>query len=89
MGPVPRTVQEAVSCLLRNMPPDEQRLLASLPERRLDETHMGLGVWVRNEMMLWSGNDDLFADTGAVHPDGASAVIIRAFWEHLRKGLNG
>ena len=73
---VPQTVEQAAECLLIITPKAEQGAFAAIPEARLIENHLGLALWVRNNFGLWTGNDALVADTGALDPDGASAVIV-------------
>ncbi len=48
--------------------------------------HFGLGLAIRNEFGLLAGNKSLLAACGSpdMHPDSASAVIIRTLWECLR-----
>ncbi len=82
---LPDSVEQAVDCLLAIMPLPEQRAFAAMPAERLIENHLGLALWVRNNFGLWGSNEALLADTGALDVDGASAVIVRAFWEHLQR----
>lgn len=81
---LPKTVDEAVSLLLELMPAGEQVKVAQVEVEHLERLHLGMGIWVRNNFGLWSSNDDLMADTGALDADGAAAVITRAFWQKLR-----
>ncbi len=84
---IPSTVEDAVDCLMAIMPDAEQRTFAGMPDHLLIENHLGLGLWIRNNFGLWSGNESLLVDTGALDVDGASAVIVRAFWLKLRSRL--
>ena len=82
---LPSRVDEAVNVLFDKVPDKEQDAIAKMPEHKMLALHEGLGMWVRNNFGLWAGNEDLLADTGALDPDGASAVIVRTFWERLRR----
>ncbi|MES2187938.1 MAG: DUF6794 domain-containing protein [Pseudomonadota bacterium] len=82
--PLPQTVEGAVEVLLDLISENEQAMLADLPEEDLAGLQLGMGMWIRENMGLWQGNEELLADTGAYDPDDASAVIIRAFWSRVR-----
>ncbi|MBL8394611.1 MAG: hypothetical protein JNK99_07665 [Candidatus Accumulibacter sp.] len=51
--------------------------------------HFGLGMWIRNSLGLWKGNDELMQAikerNQSIHPDEASMVIVEAVWERLRE----
>ncbi|MES2183973.1 MAG: DUF6794 domain-containing protein [Pseudomonadota bacterium] len=81
---LPHSVDEAVQVLLTLMPETEQAKVAQVREEDLDRLHLGMGIWIRNNLGLWSGNDELMADTGAYDADGAAAVITRTFWLRVR-----
>jgi hypothetical protein len=65
----------------------ERRAVASADEDELAEFHFCLGVAIRNAFGLHNPGSELAAAcvTG-IHPDDASGVIIRAFWERLQDG---
>jgi hypothetical protein len=81
-----QTVDEAVQILLTLVPESEQANIAEIPEDELIRLHLGMGMWVRNNLGLWQGNEALMADTGALDVDGAASVIGRAFWLRVREG---
>jgi hypothetical protein len=96
---LPRTVQEAVECLLQTLGPAEKEAIVEKPEAELIDLHFGLGTRIRNEFGLWQGNHALrldcqrirFKDMAnisdgllVIHLDDASMVIIRALWSRLR-----
>jgi hypothetical protein len=58
-----------------------------MSENDLRGLHMGLGQWVRNHLGLWAGNSALMAATGEDNADDASAVLVKAFWNELRRAL--
>jgi hypothetical protein len=64
----------------------EKDVLRQTPENVLDALHFGLGATIRETCGLWGGNTDLLASCGSpdMHPDSASAVIVRAVWQKLR-----
>ena len=80
----PSTVQEAVEHLRNTMPPEALAELARLPENQLIQTHYGLAAGIRNGVL--QHNKALLKDTGYRHPDDASAEIVKALWQSLRKG---
>ena len=86
--PMPSTVEEAVR-LLQGLVPDSQKMdIAFMSEEQLPTLDFGLGQWVRNNLGFWDQtNPALLAATGVPHPDDASGVIIRAFWQTLRQEL--
>jgi len=83
----PTTVDAAVRLLLRMVDESEQAKIASMDSEDIYTLHFGLGVWIRNHMGFYAGNDQLFKDTGETEPDDASMVIMRAFRDRLRADL--
>jgi hypothetical protein len=69
--PYPQSIDEAVQILLALVPESEQSNIAEIPEDELIRLHLGMGMWVRNNLGLWKGNEALMADTGALDVDGA------------------
>ena len=61
----------------------------ALVQDQLTGLHFGLGLWIRNNLGLWKGNDELMQAIRerdqAIHPDDASMVIVEAVWERLRE----
>jgi len=53
--------------------------------------HFGLGMGIRNEYGLWSGNEELMDSCREIsgdkdhHVDSASTVIIKALWKYFQK----
>ncbi len=80
----PATVEQAVRVLEGLVPLAEQARIAALSEADLAMLQVGLGQWIRNHFGLWSGNQRLLHDTGQIHADDASEVIVRSFWRQLR-----
>lgn len=69
--------------------PESQKLdIVFTSEDQLPSLEFGLGQWVRNHLGFWNKtNAALLADTGETHPDDASEVITRSFWQTLRDEL--
>ena len=86
-GVHPETVAAAVRLLLDLMPSDDQARIVAMSKEVLTELHLGLGMWVRNNLGLWSGNGALLQATDRANADDASMVIVEALWQHLREGL--
>lgn len=89
-GAYPATVDEAVERLMLWLD-DEQ--LDTIARRKRSyhgvepdsiSTRL-LGMTIRNEFGLWSKESPLREATGKKHPDDASAVIMRALWQKLRR----
>jgi len=88
----PSTVESAVERLLSGLSEQDKATIASTPESELLRFHHGWGTGIRNDFGLWRGNQDLrrscveLGGPGSGHPDGASAVIVKAVWNRI-KGL--
>jgi hypothetical protein len=80
----PKTVEEAVDRLLRDLKEEDRQRVRDTPEDGLIRFHHGWGTGIRNAYGLWRGNRELLASCGGGHPDDASMVIIRAVWRRLR-----
>jgi hypothetical protein len=80
----PSTLPDAVEFCLKRLPVRTLEVLLHPESSELDH-HFGLGMWVRNSLGLWQGNQALMKEIGAWHPDDASAPIIDALVAYLRK----
>ena len=101
MADHPLTVIEAVERLESEMMEPNLNVLKSTPRDKLDILHLTLGVWIRdnfglgtgeNEKLLYScaensDTDYVYPDIGMafMHPDDASMIIIQALWERLNE----
>jgi hypothetical protein len=83
-GNFPGTVDAAVRLLMEMVPVAERTRIAAMTRDDLLSLHFGLGMWIRNNLGLWEGNHLLHEACGGLSPDDASAVVIEAFWQHLR-----
>ncbi len=83
----PTTVDAAVRLLLSMVEESEQAKIAVMDSEDIYTLHFGLGMWIRNHMGFYAGNDQLLKATGETEPDDASMVIMRAFRDRLRADL--
>lgn len=81
----PETVDQAVGVLLGLLPDGEKAKIAAMSQDDLVALHLGMGMWIRNNLGLWSENRALLESARAQNPDDASAVIIDALWQRLRE----
>lgn len=81
----PETVDQAVGVLLGLLPEDEKVKIAAMAQDDLVALHFGLGMWIRNNLGLWSENRALLESSGAQTPDDASGVIIEVLWRRLQE----
>jgi len=86
-GHWPRTLKEAVSLLLGGLNEHAKLGLKQATGDDLAVLHATLGVTIRNDFGLWSGNAALLKACGSetLHPDDASMVIIKAARRELRR----
>jgi len=86
--PPPKTLSEAFQILDRQLSYENRQAIKSSREDGLIRYHFGLGMWIRNNFGLWAGNESLYKDMGVkpkTHPDSASGVLLRAYWEYLNQ----
>ena len=87
----PKTVAQAVKRLKRELPLEDKGNIKDMQEDDLSGLHISLGVYIRNEFGLWSGNNELMESCRSVsgvdelHVDSASTVIISELWRQLQK----
>jgi Circularly permutated YpsA SLOG family/Domain of unknown function (DUF6794) len=88
---IPATVEEAVKDLISKIPLKDKINLAKTEESELSLLHPSLGKYIREQYGLWTVNKALMqscsslSDKQSLHPDDASAVIIRELWKALRR----
>jgi len=80
----PTTVDAAVRLLMSLVEEAEKTKIAAMCDEDLYRLHFGLGVWIRNNMGFYAGNDQLLKATHEIDADDASMVIIRAFRDNIR-----
>jgi hypothetical protein len=88
---IPATVEKAIADLTTRMALKDKIGLAKMDEEELSLLHPTLGRYIREKYGLWTVNKALiqscssFSDKENIHPDDASAIIIRELWKALRK----
>ncbi|MCG6911179.1 MAG: hypothetical protein LJE94_13785 [Deltaproteobacteria bacterium] len=84
----PRTVEGAVNKLLDEMSLRDKTRIANMNETKLVEFHINYGIYIKNELRLWS-NDELMnackelAGVKRLSPDQASYIILKEIQEKL------
>lgn len=85
----PATMDDAVGVIIAALPESEAAKIAAMPESDLIHLHFGLGIWIRNNLGLWQGNDALMESirdrNPGIHPDDVSMQIIELVWRRLRE----
>jgi len=87
----PKSVEEAVDLLIDRLSIREKYQIAKMTQDDLTGLHFSLGLGIRNEFGLWAGNKDLLESCASlvgqeiIHPDDASALIIKELWKKLRE----
>jgi hypothetical protein len=83
----PRTVEQAVNQILLSISDEDKETVKNTPEEDLIIFHHGWGTNIRNNIGLWSGNEELLKSCGAewMGADSASAIIIQAVWKKLQE----
>ena len=87
----PEIIQDIADRVLVDMSEKDRETFKDMTEDDLSVLHFGLGMYVRNNFGLWSGNDKLLKSYGAddtyslKHPDDVSMKIIKAAWKKLQK----
>lgn len=81
----PQTVAEAVALLLAELKAEDKAHIRAMKKDDLIDLHFSLGMYIRNHLGLWQGNEALLADCGRIHPDDASGVILEALWAELQR----
>ncbi len=81
----PVTIDEAIGMVIATLSDEERASIAALARDQLAGLHFGLGLWIRNNLGLWSGNRPLLESTGEPNANDASMVIVEAVWERLRE----
>jgi len=81
----PETVDQVVGVLLGLLPDGDKAKIAAMSQDDLVALNLGLGMWIRNNLGLWSENRALLESARAQNPDDASVVIIEALWRRLRE----
>ena len=87
----PESVNEAVEWLIEELPKVDKLRISSLKEHELMDLYFPLGLQIRNNFCLWTGNEKLIQSCREIsggkdlHVDGASFVIIEELWKKLKE----
>ena len=87
----PKSMEEAVDLLIDKLSIRKKYQIAKMSQDDLAGLHFSLGLGIRNEFGLWAGNQDLLESCASlveqeiIHPDDASALIIKELWKKLRE----
>jgi hypothetical protein len=88
---LPRTVNEAVDRLIRELSLRDKTNIANMTENELMTLEFTLGSYIDNEFGIYTGNRELkFSSkmfSGDVHldPDAISPLIIKELWKRLKE----
>jgi len=88
---LPQTVEDAVERLISDIPMKDKSALANLQEKDLYLLRSSVGVYIRRQFGLLSGNRALIASCGSISGDEglnglqASDIIIHELWKRLQK----
>ena len=88
---LPRTVDEAVERLIRELSLKDKTNIPNMTENELMTLQFTLGSYIGSEFGVWTGNAELLYSckraAGDVHvdPDHAPTVIIENLWKRLRE----
>jgi len=88
---LPHTVTEAVDRLISELALSDKIDIAERSQEELLPLHFSLGLYIRNNFGLWSGNSELiesclsFTEEDRLHEDDATALIIMELWKRLRE----
>ena len=86
----PKSVTEAVEWLIDELPKVDKLRISSLKEYELMDLYFPLGLQIRNNFCLWTGNERLMQSCREIsgekdlHVDDASFVIIEELWKKLK-----
>jgi len=88
---LPKTVDEAVEKLIKDLPLKDKNTIAKMSEKDLMTHQFTLGSYIGSEFGVWTGNAELLYSckrtSGDLHidPDYAPIVIIEKLWKRLRE----
>ena len=83
---IPRDLEEAVLALDKLISEEEKNELCKMGEDEfLAATHLGIGMYLRNEWGLWKKSElsKYFRRRGIFHPDDMSGEILKSYYKFL------
>lgn len=82
----PKTLDEAVLQLEKiHHDTTKNKIRAMTEDQFIGNSHMGLGMWIRNNWGLWGGGElsTYFKSIGIFHPDDMSGIILTSYYRQL------
>jgi len=92
---LPRTVDRAVNMLLSELSFKEKTRLANMPEEKLTDLRLSLGISIKETFRLEEENKDLLkscrflSESGRFMEEDAALIIIKELWKKLKKKKGG
>ena len=85
----PQTIEKAVDKIIANMSLRDKTRIANMNETRLIEFHISFGIYLKNELRLWSNGPLMesckqISGTTKLSPDQASYIILKELQERLQ-----
>ncbi len=64
----------------------KEQIRAMTEDEFTGRSHMGMGMWIRNNWGLWKGGalHDYFVSIGIFHPDDMSGIILTSYYRQLK-----
>ena len=92
----PETKSSAVDWIIASLDEKEKHIIRETKKADLSSYHFSLGIYIRNQLGMHSGNDALMQDCARSEsaddnsylyydPDSASGTLIEAVWKQLRQ----
>ena len=87
----PRTVEEAVDTLINKLPLKDKTMIAKMEEYDLSDLSLSLGMYIRKNFKLLTGNIALLKSCEAIVgrgefiKEGAAIIIILELWKKLKE----
>lgn len=88
---LPKTVDEAVTRLVSEIPLRDRVMIANMAEENLDSMDLTLGRYLSDTYGLWGNNKELtescrlLSGNDAFHEEEAYSLIINELWKKLRE----
>jgi hypothetical protein len=87
----PKTIEDALTLLLRILDKETMEIFASRSKEELKHYHCTAGVLIRKQFELTEGNDQLiescqrFSGQYDLDGEGASIVILEELWKRIKQ----
>jgi len=91
----PETTSSAIDWIIASLDEKEKQIICETKKADLISLHFSLGIYIRNQLGMHSGNNALMKDCARSEssddtsylyydPDSASGFLIEAVWKRLR-----